>query len=103
MMPSSTVRINERTHQTLKELARASGKPMQAILEHAIEEERRRRFFDEADAAYAQLRADPKAWAEYKEEMALWDTTLMDGLEDEPPYPLPAATPVPKAVRGKRK
>ena len=91
MMSSTTVRISERTHRTLKELARTSGQPMQTILENVIEEERRRRFFDEADIAYARLRADPEAWAEELEERALWDNTLMDGLEDEPPYDRPSA------------
>ena len=26
----------------------------------------------------------PESWAEWKSEMALWDTTLADGLPDEP-------------------
>jgi hypothetical protein len=36
------------------------------------------------DAAYERLRADPIASAEYDAEMALWDSTLMDGLEEWP-------------------
>lgn len=37
--------------------------------------------------AYARLREDPEAWAEVLRERAEWDCTLMDGLEDEPPWP----------------
>jgi hypothetical protein len=41
-------------------------------------------FWDAFEAAYAALRADPDAWAEELAERALWDTTLMDGLWDDP-------------------
>lgn len=83
MMTNPTVRISDRAHRTLKDLARRTGQPMQTILDHAIEEERRRMFFADVDAAYGRLRSDPKAWAEYKAEQAVWDTTLMDGLDPE--------------------
>lgn len=35
---------------------------------------------------FQRLRSDPEAWADYQSEIALWDTTLMDGLEHEPPW-----------------
>ncbi len=54
---------------------------MHAVFERAIESERRRKFITEANADYARLRADPKAWAEYQAELAAWDVTLMDGLD----------------------
>ena len=47
-----------------------------------MEDLRRKRFFEELDAGYAALRADPEAWAaEELEVRALWDNTLADGLE----------------------
>ena len=96
MRPSSTVRISDRSHRTLKELARTSGQPMQAILEHAIEEERRCLYFDRLHADYQRLRSDPEAWEEHQAERALWDNTLKDGPENEPPYdqPPPPRQPV---------
>jgi hypothetical protein len=33
------------------------------------------------NADYDALRADPEAWAEYQKELAIWDCTLMDGLD----------------------
>ncbi len=48
-----------------------------------ISEEERRRFFEELDRGYAALRADPVAWQEELEERALWDNTLMDGLDPD--------------------
>ncbi len=83
-MPNPTVRISPRSHRTLKELAQRSGQPMQTILDHAIEEERRRLFIAEANASYAAMREDPKAWAELQAERAVWDETLLDGLKSEP-------------------
>jgi hypothetical protein len=41
-------------------------------------------WWEAVNASYARLRADPIASAEYDAEMALWDVTLMDGLEDWP-------------------
>jgi predicted transcriptional regulator len=80
-MPSVTVRISEKSWKTLCELAEKSGESPEAVLERAIEEYRRERFMEAANAAYAALRADPEAWAEYQKELALWDCTLMDGLD----------------------
>ena len=40
-------------------------------------------FLDEVNAAYARLRADPRAWEEELAERQLWDRTLADGLEDK--------------------
>ena len=41
-------------------------------------------WWEAVNASYARLRADPIASAEYDAEMALWDVTLMDGLEELP-------------------
>ncbi|MBI4505722.1 MAG: ribbon-helix-helix protein, CopG family [Chloroflexi bacterium] len=82
-MPGTTVRVSERTHHLLRDLAARTGEPMQAIIERAIEDYRRRRFFEEVNAAYAAERRDPVAWAAEEEERALWEATLADGLDTE--------------------
>lgn len=82
-MAGSTVRISEHAHELLKELATESGEPMQAILDKALEEYRRRKFLEGASAEFAALRSDPKAWQEELEEREAWDSTLMDGLESD--------------------
>ena len=56
---------------------------MQTILDEAIDQYQRNKFLDEVNAAYARLRADPKAWKEELAERKDWDGTLMDGLEHE--------------------
>lgn len=35
------------------------------------------------------MRADPVAWKDYLDEIALWDTLSGDGLENEEPYYTP--------------
>jgi hypothetical protein len=82
-MTSTTIRISEKTHAVLRDLAAAEGKPMAELVAQAIEKYRRERFLAEVNAAYAALRANPQASAEFDEELRLWDATLMDGLEDE--------------------
>jgi hypothetical protein len=80
-MASATVRISEKSRNTLRELAAQSGESMQTVLDRVIEEFRRKQFLEAANAEYAALRRDPEAWDEYQKELALWDSTLMDGLD----------------------
>ncbi len=91
-MASATVRISERARDHLRVLAAEEGETMQAVLEKAVEHYRRQRFFDQLDAAYAALRADPEAWREELEERQLWEATLEDGLD--PGEPLAPDRPV---------
>ena len=77
------IRISPQSKTTLRELAEQDGTPMQNVLDEAIEQHRRDRFFREANEAYARLQADPKAWQEELDERRLWDTTLADGLDSE--------------------
>lgn len=89
-MASTTVRLNRESWSVLRELAEKSGESMQQVLAEAIEQYRRRKFLEEANVAYAALRADPKAWEGELEERRVLEGTLMDGLEDDQ-YPLPPA------------
>jgi hypothetical protein len=84
MMEKKSIRVNNKTYEILRKQAANAGTTMTAILEEAVREYDKRRFWEEHDRGYAALRADPKAWEEYQNEMALWDSTLMDGLEDFP-------------------
>jgi hypothetical protein len=81
-VPGRTVRIRKETQNILKKLAANEGKPMQAILDVAIEEYRRQRFLQEANAAYAALRNNPKSWKAELSERKEWDATMADGQED---------------------
>ena len=78
-MPSSTVRISKESSKILREIASQERKPLQAILDTAIEEYRRRRFLQEANKAYSVLKENPKNWKMEQEERKQWETTLSDG------------------------
>lgn len=48
-----------------------------------LEQDEERRFWEETNAAYAAMRADPQAWADEEELRAGLDGTVADGLESE--------------------
>lgn len=79
-MGYGTIRISDTAHGTLREMSRAEGKPMAALLDEAVETLRRQRFLEQVNAAYAALRADPRAWEAIEGERREWDVTLPDGL-----------------------
>jgi hypothetical protein len=82
-MSEPTVRISESAHQLLKDLAEQTGQAMMDILDQALDTYRRKLFFEQMNAGYAALQADPEAWAEHLEERQQWDATLMDGLDPD--------------------
>ena len=80
-MPSAIVRISAESRETLRRLAREEGKPMQSVLDKAVERYRRENFLQDANADFATLRKNSKAWAAELAEREMWEQTLGDGLE----------------------
>ena len=76
------MRIEEKTHQTLRKLSEQLKQPMQTIVSKAVEDFRRNQMFQEAHAAFAALRRDPKAWKEELDERQAWAGTLLDNLKE---------------------
>lgn len=81
---SKAVKSSADAHAHLAELAADQERPMGDLVASLIEQERRRGFWDEANAAYARLRADPVAWADWQAEIKSMEGTLMDGLDEYP-------------------
>jgi predicted transcriptional regulator len=79
-MQSTTIRVRLETHKTLAKLAKESHSSIQTVLSDALETYRREVFLQRANQAYAELRSDPTAWAEYQKELAPWDATAENGL-----------------------
>ena len=77
-MSSSTVRIGGRAKKTLESLSRQTNRTMQDILDEAVELLRRQTLLAETNAAYAQLRLDPQAWADELRERAAWEAAVSD-------------------------
>jgi hypothetical protein len=81
-MSSVNVRISEESHLVLRELSEREGISMQSLLDEAVEQLRRLKFLAQANAAFAALKADPRAWKAELEERRLWQRTLSDGTEN---------------------
>jgi hypothetical protein len=82
-MSEPTVHISETSHRILTELVAQTGQTMTDVLDKALDAYRRKLFFEQLNAGYAELQADSEAWAEHLAERKLWDTTLMDGLDPD--------------------
>jgi hypothetical protein len=80
-MPATTIRIRDKSHRALKEMAALTGQSLQDALDQAIEERRRKLYLEGVNADYAAMKRNPKAWADFKKETAAWDVTNLDGME----------------------
>ncbi|MBU1670054.1 MAG: ribbon-helix-helix protein, CopG family [Actinobacteria bacterium] len=80
---STTIRVNLKTKKTIEELAASTGNSQVEIVAEAVEKYRRRRLLQEINESFARLRENPEEWEDYQREVREWDSTLMDGLEEE--------------------
>lgn len=86
---ATVVKLNPVTHAKLQEIAKISHRPMGEVVTEMVEHYEREQFWQEARASLDRLRADPVAWQDYQDELALWDQLSGDGLENEAPYYTP--------------
>jgi hypothetical protein len=77
------LRIGKETHKILRELARIEGASMQSVLDKALAEYQKKRFFDALGEAFGALRNDPESWKEEQRERGVWAQTLSDGVEPD--------------------
>ena len=85
-MAGTTIRVDVRTHEMLRELLKQEHKPIGHLVTDLVARRREERFWQDLETSLDRLRADPVAWREYQDEIALWDTTSGDGLENEVAY-----------------
>jgi hypothetical protein len=93
-MSQVAVSLSDRTYRKLRELAEHSKRSIEEELERLVEDQHRRWFWEQVNAGYAALRADPAAWQEELAERRLWEATLMDGLDPSERWG-PDGTPLP--------
>ena len=84
---SLTMRVDRATRQAADEIAQHLGTSMQEVVARAVESYRRMIIVEEANRAYARLRADTAASAAFDREHAVFEHALGDGMSDDP-YPL---------------
>jgi len=80
-MQTATIRISDSSRRILREISQRDNKPMQAVLEQAIEAYRRQTFLVGLSADFAALRDNELEWQAEKAERVLWDIALADGEE----------------------
>ena len=80
---SLTIRVSRSTHELLRDLADRSNATITAVVDEAVRDLQRKKFWADFNAACEALQADPVAWADLRSEDAAWEDTLADGLEEE--------------------
>ena len=80
---SLTIRVSRSTHELLRDLAAKSNATITAVVDEAVRDLQRKKFWADFNAACMAFQADPVAWADLRREDAAWDQTLADGLEEE--------------------
>lgn len=83
MGDTTTIRVSREIYNMVKDLAKQQDENIQDVIQHAVTEYKKKRFFDNLNDAYAKLKSDPKAWNEELEEREEWDGVLADGLESK--------------------
>ena len=81
---SIAIRVPPETHERLQALATARKQSIGQVVTAAVQQLGEERFWEELEAAFERLSADPAAAAEYEAETTAWDATLLDGLETDP-------------------
>ncbi len=76
---STTIRVSEATRDRLAALAAAMQRPMTAVVDEALDELERRRFFDAFNERWSKLRKDSTAWPEIERERLAEEAALRDG------------------------
>jgi hypothetical protein len=63
-------------------LADKSNATITAVVDEAVRDLQRKKFWADFNAKCEALQADPEAWADLRQEDAAWEATLADGLEE---------------------
>ncbi len=83
MNETTTIRVNKEIYNTIKSLAQQQNENIQDIIEHAVAEYEKKKFFERLNFAYAKLKSDPQAWNEELSEREEWGHALTDGLDKD--------------------
>jgi predicted transcriptional regulator len=86
---ASSVRVDSKLHARLREIAESERRPIGKVIEDAIGQYEREKFWRDVHDSVERLRADPAAWQAYRDEVAVFEGGSMDGLEHEEPYYTP--------------
>jgi hypothetical protein len=80
---TTSIRVTLENRDQLNDLAREMGIAVPKVVDYLITEDLKRKIIADWDRFREE---DPEGWREYLDEAAVWDVTLKDGLETEPPF-----------------
>src|SRR5215470_6899850 len=80
MTGTTTLGVSEHTHRRVAELARATGRQMQSIVEEAVSRYERALFWELFESGYERLARDKAGWAEVERERRAEAPALADGV-----------------------
>ena len=75
---STTIRVSEATRQRVAEIAAATGRQMQTVVDDAVAAYQRTVFWDAFESGYDELARDPEQWASVTAERATEEQALSD-------------------------
>ncbi len=84
MAATALIRVSVETRNKLAKFAEEDQKSIGELVEAAANKIERDRFWKNYREGFEKLKADPEAWAEYQDELKLWDGQPWDGLEEYP-------------------
>jgi hypothetical protein len=82
MTVMTTIKVSAETRNRLKRLADADQSTMEAALAKVLDQAEEARFWQGVKDDYARLQDDPEQWSDYVNELAEWDQTVGDGLDN---------------------
>ena len=80
---SLTIRVSRSTHELLRGLADKSNATITAVVDEAVRDLQRKKFWADFNVACEALQADSVACSDLRREDAAWEETLADGLAEE--------------------
>jgi hypothetical protein len=82
-MAQTVIRVDERTHTTLRAWSDQECKPIGQIVTELVEREATQRFWREMHEGYVRLRANQPAWQDYLDERSLFEGGSLDAQSNE--------------------
>lgn len=90
MGSTTSVRISGEAHEVARALADETGQSVRQIVECSVLAYHGHWIIEQTNRMAERIqREDDEGWRSYQAEMELFQHANMDGLRDEPPYPVP--------------
>ena len=84
MSATATVRVHPQTRDALRRLAAAHATTIPEVLREVVQRAEDDELLHEMEGDFAHLVSDPERATSYQAEVAAWDVTLLDGLNNDP-------------------